>query len=64
MQTRDQSRDRRRIQTIERRVNELGVSEPIVAPYGTSGDQIMVQLPGVTDIARAKEIIRRRRCSS
>jgi preprotein translocase subunit SecD len=45
------------VQTIERRVNELGVSEPIVAPYGTSGDQIIVQLPGMSDVARAKEII-------
>ncbi len=55
--------DRRReavaqaIQTINRRVNELGVSEPIVAPYGTEGNQIVVQLPGVTDIPRAKEMI-------
>jgi preprotein translocase subunit SecD len=46
------------LQTIERRVNELGVAEPIVAEHGASGDQILVQLPGVTDIARAKEIIR------
>ncbi len=46
------------VQTIERRVNELGVSEPIVAPYGTAGNQIIVQLPGVSDLARAKEIIR------
>jgi preprotein translocase subunit SecD len=46
------------VQTIERRVNELGVSEPVVAPYGTAGNQIIVQLPGVTDLARAKEIIR------
>ncbi|MEO8070516.1 MAG: protein translocase subunit SecD, partial [Acidobacteriota bacterium] len=46
------------IQTIERRVNELGVSEPVVAPYGTKGDQIIVQLPGLTDAARAQEIIR------
>ena len=45
-------------QTIERRVNELGVAEPIVALHGTAGDQILVQLPGVTDVARAKEIIR------
>jgi len=45
------------VQTIERRVNELGVSEPIVAPYGTSGDQIIVQLPGLSDVARAKQII-------
>jgi preprotein translocase subunit SecD len=45
------------LQTIERRVNELGVAEPIVARQGGI-DQILVQLPGVTDVARAKEIIR------
>jgi preprotein translocase subunit SecD len=45
------------IQTIDRRVNELGVSEPVVAPYGSAGDQIVVQLPGLDDIERAKGII-------
>jgi preprotein translocase subunit SecD len=45
------------LQTIERRVNDLGVAEPIVARHSTA-DQILVQLPGVTDVARAKEIIR------
>ena len=46
-------------QTIDRRVNELGVSEPVVARQGgATGDQILVQLPGVSDVARAKEIIR------
>ena len=45
------------IQTIERRVNELGVSEPTVAPYGSTGDQIVVELPGVSNTARAKDII-------
>jgi preprotein translocase subunit SecD len=45
------------LQTIERRVNELGVAEPIVARHG-GRDQILVQLPGVTDVQRAKEIIR------
>jgi preprotein translocase subunit SecD len=45
------------LQTIERRVNELGVAEPIVARHG-GAEQILVQLPGVTDVARAKEIIR------
>lgn len=49
---------RQALQTIERRVNELGVSEPIIAPYGMGGDQILVQLPGVADVARAKSIIR------
>ena len=49
---------RQALQTIERRVNELGVAEPIVAPYSVGGHQILVQLPGVSDVARAKEIIR------
>jgi preprotein translocase subunit SecD len=45
-------------ETIERRVNELGVAEPNISLYGQTADQILVQLPGVTDVARAKEIIR------
>jgi len=44
-------------QTIERRVNELGVAEPSIAQQGTNGDQILVQLPGVSDVERAKSII-------
>ena len=38
-------------------MNELGVAEPIVARQGGQ-DQILVQLPGVDDVARAKEIIK------
>ena len=45
------------LQTIERRVNELGVSEPVVALYGSTGNQIVVELPGVSNTARAKDII-------
>ena len=45
-------------ETIERRVNELGVTEPSIAQQGSDRDQILVQLPGVTDVNRAKEIIR------
>jgi preprotein translocase subunit SecD len=45
-------------ETIDRRVNELGVTEPNISTYGENNDQILVQLPGVTDVARAKEIIR------
>jgi preprotein translocase subunit SecD len=45
------------LDTIDRRVNELGVAEPSIARHG-SGEQIMVQLPGVTEVARAKDIIR------
>jgi preprotein translocase subunit SecD len=46
------------IDTIDRRVNELGVSEPNIARHGANDDQILVQLPGLTEVARAKEIIR------
>ena len=42
-------------QTIERRINELGVAEPSIAQQGA--DQILVQLPGVSDVERAKGII-------
>ena len=45
-------------ETIDRRVNELGVTEPTMSRYGDDGQQILVQLPGVTDVRRAKEIIR------
>ena len=45
-------------ETIDRRVNELGVTEPNISEYGDTGDQLLVQLPGITEIARAKEIIR------
>ena len=46
------------IETIRRRVDALGVAEPIIAPHGDQGDQILVQLPGFEDVARAKDIIR------
>jgi preprotein translocase subunit SecD len=45
------------IQTLRNRVNELGVSEPIVQQQGA--DRIVVQLAGVQDPARAKDIIGR-----
>ncbi|HEX9366875.1 MAG TPA: protein translocase subunit SecD [Vicinamibacterales bacterium] len=44
------------MQTIDRRVNELGVAEPSIARQ-PSAEEILVQLPGVTDVARAKEIM-------
>ncbi len=44
--------------TLERRVNQLGVAEPVIARHGSSGDQILVQLPGVTDVEQAKRIIK------
>ena len=45
------------LQTIDRRVNELGVSEPNIAPYGGNGDQIIVELPGLVDVEKAKSLI-------
>src|SRR5438552_4903618 len=42
-------------QTLERRVNELGVAEPSISQQGT--DQIQVQLPGVADVQHAKDIM-------
>jgi preprotein translocase subunit SecD len=45
------------LETVERRVNALGVAEPVVAPYGASGDQILVQLPGVNDPEQVKRLI-------
>jgi preprotein translocase subunit SecD len=47
------------IRTLERRVNELGVAEPVIAQQGTQGDQILVQLPGVKDVESAKRVINR-----
>jgi preprotein translocase subunit SecD len=45
------------LDTIDRRVNELGVTEPNISEYGQNEDQILVQLPGVADVDRAKDII-------
>lgn len=41
--------------TLRNRVNELGVAEPVIQQQGE--DRIVVQLPGVQDTARAKEIL-------
>jgi preprotein translocase subunit SecD len=43
------------ITTLRNRVNELGVAEPIIQQQGSS--RIVVQLPGVQDTARAKELL-------
>jgi preprotein translocase subunit SecD len=45
--------------TIERRVNALGLTEPTVQDYGASDTQaeILVELPGVDDFARVKDLI-------
>ena len=43
--------------TLRKRVNELGVAEPIIQQQGV--DRIVVQLPGIQDTARAKQILGR-----
>ena len=43
--------------TLRKRVNELGVAEPVIQQQGV--DRVVVQLPGVQDTAKAKEILGR-----
>ena len=45
------------IVTLHNRINELGVAEPVIAQQGL--DRIVVQLPGVQDTAKAKDILGR-----
>jgi preprotein translocase subunit SecD len=52
-QTMDQA-----LETITRRINALGLTEPTIAFTGRGEDEILVQLPGVGDPTRAKEVIR------
>ena len=44
------------VEAIRRRVDALGVTEPIIVPQGE--DRIVIQLPGVDDPARVKDIIK------
>ncbi|HKR65307.1 MAG TPA: protein translocase subunit SecD [Thermoanaerobaculia bacterium] len=55
---RDLSRDtvEQAVEAIDRRVNALGVTEPNIVPEGD--DRIVIQLPGVDDPARVKDIIK------
>jgi len=45
------------IQTLHNRINELGVAEPVIQQQGL--DRVVVELPGVQDTAKAKEILGR-----
>jgi preprotein translocase subunit SecD len=45
------------IETIRDRVDELGVSEPVIQEYGLGDNQILVELPGIDDLDRVKSII-------
>lgn len=48
---------RQNMTTLHNRINELGVAEPVIQQQGS--DRIIVQLPGVQDVAKAKEILGR-----
>jgi preprotein translocase subunit SecD len=45
------------IETIRERIDKLGVSEPHVEPYGVGDNQILVELPGVTNEDRVESVI-------
>ena len=45
------------IDTINERVNTLGVTEPVVAPYGLGANQILVELPGVENLGQVRAAI-------
>jgi len=44
-------------EAVDRRIDALGVLEPLIAVQGDQRDQILVQLPGFTDVERARSII-------
>ena len=45
------------IETIRDRVDTLGVSEPLIQEYNLGANQILVELPGISDLDRVKTII-------
>ncbi|RSL16896.1 preprotein translocase subunit SecD [Edaphobacter aggregans] len=45
------------IETIRERIDKLGVAEPVIQKYGLGENQILVELPGVSDPARVEEVI-------
>jgi preprotein translocase subunit SecD len=49
---------RQSLQTIRNRVDAFGVAEPVVQRQGTAGNRILVQLPGVDDPERVKNLLR------
>ncbi|MFC6646115.1 protein translocase subunit SecD [Granulicella cerasi] len=45
------------IETIRQRIDSLGVSEPVIEKYGVGENEILVELPGVSDLSRVEGII-------
>jgi len=48
---------RQALETIRNRIDQFGVSEPVIQRQGLESDRILVQLPGVDDPGRVKELI-------
>lgn len=48
---------RQAVETIRRRIDALGLTEPTISEHGRGDNEILVQLPGVGDPARAKSVI-------
>ncbi|MGA9061581.1 MAG: protein translocase subunit SecD [Terracidiphilus sp.] len=46
------------IETIRDRVDALGVSEPLIQEYGLGANQILVELPGISDLDQVKSVIK------
>jgi preprotein translocase subunit SecD len=47
-------------QILERRINAFGLSERTIQPYGSQGNELLVQLPGVGDLSRVKSLLQNR----
>ena len=54
----DQRTVQQAIDTIRDRVDALGVSEPLIQEYGLGANQILVELPGISDLNQVTSIIR------
>jgi preprotein translocase subunit SecD len=54
----DSRTDEQAIETIRDRVDSLGVSEPLIEEYSLGANQILVELPGVSDLDQVKSIIK------
>ena len=44
-------------EAVDRRINALGVLEPVIAVQGERRDELLIQLPGFTDVERARAIL-------
>jgi preprotein translocase subunit SecD len=54
----EEKTDQQAIDTIRDRVDSLGVSEPLIEEYGLGKNQILVELPGISDLDEVKSIIK------